>query len=85
MIGNTPILKKVPIFSMNGSDISSAVIALQNFEMIIALIKDGPEIMEKSLVGMLDWRETGPVQSAVPVVPGNLHLLLLVSLILRMI
>ena len=41
---------------MNGSDISSAVIALQNFEMIIALIKDGPEIMEKSLVGMLDWR-----------------------------
>ena len=62
---------------MNGSYIGSSIIAFQNFEMIIALIKHGPEIMGKSLVGMLDWSSLA--------VLGNLHLLLLVSLILRMI
>ena len=55
---------------MNGSDISSAVIALQTFEMIIALIKDWPEIMEKSLVWMLDWTSAG---QSPPVVVGIIN------------
>ena len=47
LIRYTPVLKKVPIFSMNASNVGAIVVALQNFEMIIAFIEHRPEIRRK--------------------------------------